>query len=95
VLIELLSDAKIFEILVVCPDLYRVASSFKVMSPLLESSNDGKHLGIMYLIVSLNRCGERCPSAFNSFELPSWMLYQDVQLLWDSGLVEGESSYLL
>jgi hypothetical protein len=41
------------------------------------------------------RCGERCPSAFNSFELPSWMLYQDVQLLWDSGLGRGESSYSL
>jgi hypothetical protein len=40
-------------------------------------------------------CGERCPSAFNSFELPSWMLYQDVQLLWDSGLVRGESGYSL
>jgi hypothetical protein len=33
------------------------------------------------------RCSVRCPSAFNSFELPSWMLYQDVQLLRDSGLV--------
>jgi hypothetical protein len=52
--IELLSDAKIFEILVACPDLNRVASSFKVMSPLLESSNDGKHLGIVYLVVSLD-----------------------------------------
>jgi hypothetical protein len=52
--IELLSDVKIFEILVVCPDLYRVVSSFKVMSPLLETSNDGKHLSIMYLIVSLD-----------------------------------------
>jgi hypothetical protein len=41
------------------------------------------------------RCGEQCPSAFNSFELPSWMLYQDVQLLWDSVLVRGESGYLL
>jgi hypothetical protein len=41
------------------------------------------------------RCGERCPSAFNSFELPSWMLYQDVQLLWDSGLVRGKSGYSL
>jgi hypothetical protein len=40
-------------------------------------------------------CGERCPSAFNSSEPPSWMLYQDVQLLWDSGLVRGESGYLL
>jgi hypothetical protein len=40
-------------------------------------------------------CGEWCPSAFNCFELPSWMLYQDVQLLWDSGLVRGESGYSL
>jgi hypothetical protein len=40
-------------------------------------------------------CSEQCPSAFNSFELPSWMLYQDVQLLWDSGLVRGESGYSL
>jgi hypothetical protein len=40
-------------------------------------------------------CGEWHPSAFNSFELPSWMLYQDVQLLWDSGLVRGESGYSL
>jgi hypothetical protein len=37
-------------------------------------------------------CGEWCPSAFNSFELSSWMLYQDVQLLWDSRLGRGESS---
>jgi hypothetical protein len=41
------------------------------------------------------RCGEQCPSAFNRFELPSWMLYQDVQLLWDSGLGRGESGYSL
>jgi hypothetical protein len=54
-LIELLSDVKIFEILVVCPDLYGVASSFEVMSPLFESSDDGKHLGVVYLIVSLNQ----------------------------------------
>jgi hypothetical protein len=53
--IEFLSDAKIFEIFVVCPDLYRVASSFKVMSPLFEPSNDGKHLGIVDLVVLLDR----------------------------------------
>jgi hypothetical protein len=45
--------------------------------------------------MTIFRCGERYPSAFNSFELPSWMLYQDVQLLWDSGLVRGESGYSL
>jgi hypothetical protein len=31
----------------------------------------------------------------NGVLLPSWMLYQDVQLLWDSGLVRGESGYSL
>jgi hypothetical protein len=41
------------------------------------------------------RCGVWCPSAFNSVELPSWMLYRDVQLLWDSRLVRGESGYSL
>jgi hypothetical protein len=51
---------------------------------------------IMCVVDSLTKCcGERCPSAFNSFELPSWVLYQDVQLLWDSGLVRGESGYSL
>jgi hypothetical protein len=50
---------------------------------------------LMWVMVLARRCGERCPSAFNSFELPSWMLYQDVQLLWDSGLVRGESGYSL
>jgi hypothetical protein len=54
-----------------------------------------KHWGQSWLKWPDWRCGERCPSAFNSFELPSWMLYQDVQLLWDSGLVRGESGYSL
>jgi hypothetical protein len=31
----------------------------------------------------------------NSFEIPSWMLYQDVQLLQDYGLGRGESGSLL
>jgi hypothetical protein len=35
--------------------LYRVASSFKVMSPLFKPSNDGKHLSIVDLVVSLDR----------------------------------------
>jgi hypothetical protein len=53
VLIELLSNSKIFKILVVCPDLYKVASSFKVMSPLFEASDDGEYLSVMDLIISL------------------------------------------
>jgi hypothetical protein len=55
VLIELLNDSKILEVLVVSIDLYRVASSFKVMSPLLEPSDDGEHLGIVDLIVLLDQ----------------------------------------
>jgi hypothetical protein len=39
----------------------------------------------------VQQCGEQCTSAFESFELPSWMLYQAVQLLQDSGLGRGES----
>jgi hypothetical protein len=53
--VELLSNAKIFEIFVVCPDLYRVASSFKVISPLFKPSDDGKHLSIVDLVVSIDR----------------------------------------
>jgi hypothetical protein len=51
------------------------------------------HMTAEGAIGSRGSCGEWCPSAFNSFELPSWMLYQDVRLLWDSGLGRGESSY--
>jgi hypothetical protein len=53
--VELLSNTKIFEIFVVCPDLYRVVSCLKVMSPLFEPSDDGKHLGIVNLVVLLDR----------------------------------------
>jgi hypothetical protein len=51
--VELLSSSKIFKILVVGPDLYRVESSFKVMSPLFEPSDDGEHLSVMDLVISL------------------------------------------
>jgi hypothetical protein len=53
--IELLSDSKIFKVLVVGPDLYMVASTFEVMSPLFKPSDDGEHLGVMDLIISLYR----------------------------------------
>jgi hypothetical protein len=53
VLIELLSNSKIFKILVVGPDIYRVASSFKVMSPLFKPSDDSKHLSVMDLVILL------------------------------------------
>jgi hypothetical protein len=40
-------------------------------------------------------CSVQFPFTFESFELPSWMVYQAVQLLWDSGLGRGESGYSL
>jgi hypothetical protein len=40
-LIELLRDSKIFEVLVVGSDLHRVTSTFEVVSPLFESSDNG------------------------------------------------------
>jgi hypothetical protein len=39
--------------------------------------------------------GVLLPSIALKFGLPSWILYQDIQLLWDSGLVRGESGYSL
>jgi hypothetical protein len=53
--IEFLGDSKVFEVFVVSPDLDRVESTFKVMSPFLQSSDDGEHLGVMDLVISLNR----------------------------------------
>jgi hypothetical protein len=35
------------------PDLHRVPSIFQVMSPFLQA-NDGKHFGVMDLIVALH-----------------------------------------
>jgi hypothetical protein len=54
-LIEFLGDLRVLEVFVVSPDLYRMMSTFKVISPLFQSSDDGKHLGVMGLIISLNR----------------------------------------
>jgi hypothetical protein len=51
--VELLSNSKIFDILVVSLDFYRVVSSFKVMSPLFKLSDDGEHLSVMDLVISL------------------------------------------
>jgi hypothetical protein len=40
---------------VVSPDFYGVASIFKVVSLLFESSDDGEHLSVMDLVVLLYR----------------------------------------
>jgi hypothetical protein len=56
---------------------------------------DQMNVPLQLQVFSAFWCGEWCPSAFKIFELPSWMLYQAVQLLQDSGLVRGESGYSL
>jgi hypothetical protein len=43
-----------FQVLVVSPDLDRVSHAFKVVSPLLQASDDSKHLHVMDLIVVLD-----------------------------------------
>jgi hypothetical protein len=52
--IEFLGNSKVLEAFVVSPDLYGMVSTFKVMSPLFQSSDDGEHLGVMDLVILLN-----------------------------------------
>jgi hypothetical protein len=54
-LIEFLGDSKVFEVIVVSPDLYGVVSIFEVVSLLFKSSDDGEHLSVVDLIISLYR----------------------------------------
>jgi hypothetical protein len=54
-LIELLGDSTVLEVFVVSPDFYGITSTFKVMSQLFQSSDDGEHLGVMDLVISLDR----------------------------------------
>jgi hypothetical protein len=54
-LIEFLGDSNVFKVFVVSLDLDGVVSTFKVMSLFLQFSDDGKYLGVMDLIILLNR----------------------------------------
>jgi hypothetical protein len=49
--IEFLGDSEILQVLMVSPDLDRVLRTFKVVSPLFQTSDNGQHLHIMNLIV--------------------------------------------
>jgi hypothetical protein len=54
-LIELLGHPEVFQVLVVGSDFNRVSHAFKVVLPLLQISDDNKHLNIMDLVVALDR----------------------------------------
>jgi hypothetical protein len=49
--IEFLRRPEVFEVLVVGENLYRVLRAFEIVSPLLECSDDRKHLQIMNLVI--------------------------------------------
>src|ERR1700721_3044820 len=52
--VELLGCAEILQVLVVRPDFDGLACPLQVMPPLLEGTNDGKHLGVVNLVVPLD-----------------------------------------
>jgi hypothetical protein len=52
--VELLSHAKVLQVLVVSEDLDGMLGAFKVVSPLLKGPDDGKHLCVMDLVVPFN-----------------------------------------
>jgi hypothetical protein len=41
VAVEVLGSLEVFQIFVICPDLYRVLSTLEEMTPFFEGSNDG------------------------------------------------------
>jgi hypothetical protein len=51
-LIELLGHSKVF---MVSPDLDRMLSTFEIVPPLFESSDNCKHLSVMNLVILLYR----------------------------------------
>jgi len=53
-LIQLLGRHEVLQVLVICPDLALVFSTFNEVLPLLESSDDRQHLLVVDLIVPLN-----------------------------------------
>src|SRR6202795_1124366 len=53
--VELLGSPEVFEILMVRPDLKRLARAFQVVSPLFQRSDDRQHFHIMDLVVAFDR----------------------------------------
>jgi hypothetical protein len=50
-----MGDLKVLEVFVVSPDLYGMVSTFKVMFLVFQSSDDGKHLSVVDLVIFLHR----------------------------------------
>src|ERR1700675_4013239 len=53
--VELLGGPEVFEILMVHPDLKRLACAFQVVSPLFQRSDDRQHFHVMDFVVALDR----------------------------------------
>ena len=53
--IEFLSRHEVLQVLVVCPDFYRVPSSFQKVPPLFQHVDDSKHLFVVDLVVPFHR----------------------------------------
>src|SRR6202795_1195253 len=53
--VELLGSLEVFEILMVRPDLKRLARAFQVVSPLFQRSDDRQHFHVMDLVVAFDR----------------------------------------
>jgi hypothetical protein len=53
--IDFLGNSKVLKVFVISPDLYGMASTFEVMSLPFQSSDYGKHLSVMDLVILLNQ----------------------------------------
>jgi hypothetical protein len=61
VLIELLGHLKVFKVFVIGSDLDGMVRTFKIVCPLFESSDDGKHLPLQGSVLSTERQqGAKC-----------------------------------
>ena len=65
--IEFLSRHEVLQVLVVCPDFYRVPSSFQKMPLLFQRTDDSKHLFVMDLVVLFH---QRQGFAVESYRVP-------------------------
>ena len=61
--IEILGSLEVLQVLVVCPDLYRVPRSLQVVTPFLQTTNNCKQFLVMDLVVAfrgIERLGKEC-----------------------------------
>jgi hypothetical protein len=53
---EVLRSTPVLQIAVIQDDVEGARKAFKVVSPVFESSDDGKHLFVVYLVVAFGIC---------------------------------------